>query len=251
MRKKSESDIAILKEAGAILASVLRQLEKALTPGVRGEELDQLARELIKKADAQPSFLGYAPRGQSAYPAALCLSLTDEVVHGLPAERTIPDRGLVKLDLGLEYRERFVDLATTIIVGEVSDRENRLVNTTRAALDEAIGLCRVGHTLGDIGSVISDTVRKSGFRVVQGLSGHAVGFAVHETPLVPNEGRKGEGERLEVGTVLAIEPMATLGNGSIYVKDDGWTVATLDHQPAAHFEHTVAVTKVGPLVLTS
>lgn len=247
---KSPEEIDIMAEGGKRLAAVLRKLEASVRAGMATKELDTLAYDLIASAGCRPSFLHYRPVGATkAYPATLCASLNDVVVHGLPSNRIIRDGDLVKLDLGLVYRGFHVDAARTVPVGNVTPEAQRLIAATRKALDAGIREAKPGHMLGDIGCAIQDVAEKAGYAVAQGLTGHGIGVSLHEDPTVFNFGRRGQGEEIKVGMVVAIEPMINAGGGDIkQLKDDSY--ATRDGSLSAHFENTVAITKKGTHILT-
>ncbi|HEX4104326.1 MAG TPA: type I methionyl aminopeptidase [Candidatus Paceibacterota bacterium] len=254
---KKPEEIKIMAEAGRRLAEVLDHLAAETRAGVKTLQLDRIAYQMIHKLGAKPAFLRYKPAGAArAYPYTLCASLNSVVVHGQPSEYVIQDGDLVKLDLGLSYKGFFVDAARTVGVGAISKEAKRLMGATQDALAVAIGEARVGKTLGDIGAVIEKVARKNKCAVVDGLTGHGIGRALHEDPTVWNVGKKGEGEPLREGMVLAIEPMFAAGAGSgraglkavKQMRDESW--ATVDSSLAAHFEHTVAITAHGPEVLT-
>ncbi len=239
-----------MREGGRRLAAVIQALKEKTEPGVATRQLDRLAYRLIHGAGAKPAFLRYRPAGaRHAYPYTLCISLNDVVVHGQPSGRVIADGDLVKLDLGLVYGGLYVDAAVTVAVGAPGRREEKLVNATKEALKAGIAAARPGSTLGDIGAAIEKTVRKHRFTVAEGLTGHGIGRALHEEPTVWNFGKPGSGAKLVPGMTLAIEPMVAAGGGELrQLLDESW--GTADGSPAAHFEHTIAVTQEGPLVLT-
>jgi methionyl aminopeptidase len=249
---KSAEDIQRLREGGRILAQVLQELKGRAKVGVTPIELDGLARVLVADAGCRPAFLNYAPVGMPPFPAALCVSVNEAVVHGLPNSQPLREGDLVGLDLGLIYRDKYyLDSALTVGVGEISGRAKELIAATEEALMRGIDRARIGGRIGDIGAAIQAHVEGCGFRVVRQLVGHGVGFAVHEPPQVPNFGRAGRGERIREGLVIAIEPMVVEREPAVETAKDGWTVITCDGGQAAHFEHTVAVTAEGPLVLTA
>ena len=252
IKLKSPSDIERLKEGGAILRSVLDQVEQAVVPGVAPTVLDAMATDLIRQQSCEPAFLGFKPRGHTEeYPAALCVSANEAVVHGLPAAEPLLEGAVVGIDLGLIYQDRyFLDSARTVAVGAVSEAAEQLLAVTRRSLELGIEAAKVGNTTGDIGAAIQQYVEGQGYTVIRQLVGHGVGFAVHEPPPVPNYGEVGQGDKLTDGLVIAIEPMVTTGDPSVTEGADGWTVVTASGNPAAHFEHTVAITEAGPQILT-
>jgi methionyl aminopeptidase len=247
---KTSEEIGVMAEGGRRLAAVLARLAEETRAGVTTKSLDRLAYQLIHKSGAKPAFLHYRPAGaQRAYPYSLCASVNSVVVHGQPSEYVIKDGDLIKLDLGLLYKGFYSDAALTVGVGKISKEAKRLMTTTEEALRAAIAETKVGKTLGDIGYVITKGAKKSGYVVAEGLTGHGIGRALHEDPTVWNVGQKGGGEELREGVVLAIEPMFAAGKPALrQLRDESW--ATADGSLSAHFEHTVAVTKNGPLVLT-
>lgn len=248
---KKEQDVVHLQESGRRLSAILHQLVDQVGPGVVTADLDHKARELIRDLGDKPAFLNYRPAGaKSGYPAALCVSINEEIVHGLPGNRQIQNGDVVTLDLGLNHQGYFTDMATTVIVGEATDRVCKLVEATKQALSLGIAAARDGNTTGDIGYAIESFIKPLGFGIIRDLSGHGVGYAVHEDPLVPNYGRAGQGTRLESGMVIAIEPMITLAGEYSVPLDDGFTFATEDGSISAHFEHTILITKDKPIILT-
>lgn len=250
VRLKTARDLAGLRASGHILAELLVSLRGRVAVGVETRALDTFAREFLKKRGARPAFLGYRPEGaRGKFPAAICTSLNDQIVHGVPSAYALCDGDLLKIDIGVEYRGYFTDAAITVPVGKVSRRSARLVRATREALAAALAAAKPGGHLGDLGAAIERTARRAGFRVVKGLTGHGVGFTLHEDPEVYNYGRRGEGMLLRAGLVLAIEPMVSAGSPEIVARPDG-SYATADGSLAAHFEHTVAITERGAEILT-
>jgi len=243
---KTAEEIEILKQGGAILAKVLKQVSKAVKPGISTLELDQLTERLIRENGGKPSFKGY--RG---YPATLCTSINEQVVHGIPrADRILKQGDIIGLDAGTEYKGLFTDMSITVGVSKISRQAKKLIKATRKALDIGIKQIAPGKCIGDIGFAIQKFVESHGFSVVRQLAGHGVGKAVHEDPLVPNYGKQGEGEILKPGMVLALEPMITTGDWRVITLEDGWTVETADGSLSAHFEQTVVVTENGAEILT-
>jgi methionyl aminopeptidase len=247
---KTPAEIEIMAEGGRRLAHILQVLASEVEVGVVTRRLDDIARELIKRADAKPAFLGYRPAGSAkGYPFTLCVSINSTVVHGQPSEYVIKDGDLVKLDLGLKFKGFYLDSAITVGVGRLTREAGKLVSVTREALDIAIAEIAPGKTVGDLGFAVEKFVRKNKFSVVKSLTGHGIGRELHEDPQVLNFGRKGDGEDLEIGMVIAIEPMVAMGSGATeQLKDESFVTA--DGSLAAHWEHTVAITKEGPRVLT-
>ena len=252
IRIKKDNDIVLLKESGRRLATILRQLIKEVKVGVLPRDLDDQARQLIKEFGDKPAFLNYRPRGsQLAYPAALCVSVNDVIVHGIPDKKPIQSGDVVTLDLGLNHRGYFSDMAITVVVDSGNQEVNSLLEITKQALALGIAAAKNGNHVGDIGWAIENYIsQNSDYGIVRDLSGHGVGFAVHEDPAVPNYGQKGQGEKLVPGLVLAIEPMITLGKEETKLLSDGFTFVTLDGSISAHFEHTVLITKDKPIILT-
>lgn len=244
--RKTKEDIRILAKAGSINAFALKQVIKSIKVGVTTLDLEGVAQRTIEARGAEPSFLGY--RG---YKHALCVSINDEVVHGVPSpKRKIKAGDVVGLDLGVKYQNRFTDAAATVVVGKKTDDIRRLVEGTLQSLKEAINLIKPGVKIGDIEFITGKVLSEHKLSPVLDLSGHGVGYNVHEEPSIKSDGMKAKGDELKEGMVLAIEPMATLGQGAIEVLPDGWTIATKDGSIAAHFEHTVVVTKSGSRILT-
>lgn len=250
---KTAEEIEILKEGGRRLSSVLREVSKKVRPGVSTQELEDLARELITKGGDAASFLGYKPRGaKRPFPAAMCVSVNEEIVHGIPNEspKILEEGDIVSLDLGITHQGLITDSAVTVAVGKISDQDRKLMEHTREALMLGIKAARGGGHIGDIGFAIESFARPLGYGLSEGLAGHGVGYKVHEDPFVPNEGQKGRGEKLVPGMVLALEPMLTLGTDRIVLDKDGYTYRTADGSRAAHWEHSIVITDGEPIVLT-
>ncbi|MFA5029651.1 MAG: type I methionyl aminopeptidase [Patescibacteria group bacterium] len=254
VKLKNKQQIATMRQGGKILAQVLALVIKKIKPGVGTEELSVYAEELIKKAGGKPSFKGYrASWAEHAYPSALCLSLNNEVVHGLPVpNRIIKSGDIVGIDCGLEYRGLFTDMAKTVAVGSVGRQIRKLISVTEESLSKGIRQAKAGNKLTDISRAIQDYVEKNGFSVVRQLCGHGVGFSPHEDPQIPNYVDKRFADiKLAVGMTLALEPMVNFGDWPVETLDDGWTVATRDNSLSAHFEHTIAVTERGGEIITT
>jgi methionyl aminopeptidase len=244
---KSAGEIGRIEENGALLAEVLDLLEEAVRPGVSTAELDRLAEDAIRARGGVPSFKGY-----NGFPASICTSLNDEVVHGIPSPRRVLREGdLVSVDVGLFRKGYHADSARTFPVGEVDEVARRLLDVTRTCLEHGIAEVAPGRTLGDVGHAVQMHAEAAGFHVVRELVGHGIGTRLHEDPQVPNYGDPGEGLRLRVGMVLAIEPMVNVGTARVETLEDAWTIRTVDGSLSAHFEHTVAVTPAGCRVLTA
>ncbi len=248
---KTEKQIANIRESGKILGLVLRKLRNVTKVGVSLLDLDKFARELIVEQGGEPAFLGYRPYGaKTAYPATLCTSVNDVIVHGRPTSYVLKSGDVVKLDLGVVYKGGITDAAITVAVGKVDKEAQDLIKVTENSLREAIKFCSPKHTLGDIGYAIEKTVSAKNFLIVEGLTGHGVGEEIHEDPSVYNYGHKGSGMKLQPGMVLAIEPMTAIGTSKIIqLRDDSF--ATADQSMSAHFEHTVLITEKGCEVLTA
>lgn len=243
--RKSKSEIEKMRAAGRIVAAVLKELEAMVCPGITTKELDRAAERLIRDAGAIPTFKGY--RG---FPASICTSVNEEVVHGIPGNRKLKEGDIIGIDCGATYQGYVGDAAVTVPVGRVSPELQRLIEAARAALYAAIEKCRVGNRLGDVSHAVQSYVEPLGYSVVRSYCGHGIGRQMHEDPQVPNYGKPGTGPRLREGLVIAIEPMINMGNYDVEVLSDGWTVVTVDRLPSAHFEHTVAITEDGPQILT-
>jgi len=248
--RKTEEQVKIMREGGAILARIRDDLARAVKVGLSLKELDELAYRLIQEAGAEPAFLGYRPPwAEKAYPASICSSVNEVVVHCIPNERQLREGDVLAIDVAIKYKGWHTDTAITVGVGRVSDLANKLIKVTKECLDLAILECRFGKTLGDVGFVIERHAKKNGFMPVKGLTGHGIGRELHEEPTVYNEGRRGRGLMIEEGMVLAIEPMLSVGGAEVMELPDE-SFATKDGSISAHFEHTVAITHIGPAVLT-
>ena len=243
---KNSLQIKDMKEAGRITGEALLVARENVREGISTYELDKLIREYIERSGAKPSFLGYG-----GFPASACISINDEVIHGIPSKKRILREGdVVKVDVGAFYRGFHGDAARTIPVGKVSDEALKLISVTRNSFFEGVNALRVGGRIGDVGSAIQNTVESNGFSVVKQYIGHGVGRELHESPDVPNFGTAGRGVRLCAGMTLAIEPMVNIGGSDVYQLDDGWTVKTSDGSLSAHYENTVALTSEGVMILT-
>lgn len=244
---KSPREIDLMQRAGQILAEVLDRLPGLVRSGVSTLDIDEEVEAFLRRKGAKPAFKGY--RG---YPATVCASINDEVVHGIPsAHRRLKEGDIIGIDLGCAVEGYFADCATTLAVGDVPPRVQELLDATRESLEHAIDRCRVGTRLSDVSHVVQQHVEARGFSVVRAFVGHGIGRALHEEPQVPNFGEPGRGPILRAGMVLALEPMVTMGSWEVRILEDGWTAVTKDGSLAAHFEHTVAVTEDGPRVLTA
>jgi methionyl aminopeptidase len=249
---KSGREIAKMREAGKIVHAVLDAVEAACVPGTSTLALNRIAERVLTRAGARSAFVGYRGHGQRPYPAVLCTSVNEVVVHGIPRSDVVLREGdIVGIDFAC-FKDRYcADAARTVAVGVVSAPARALLDATQAALASAVGLCVPGARLGDIGAAIQALAESGGHAVVRELVGHGIGRAMHEPPNVPNTGRAGQGLRLTPGLVIAIEPMINTGGAAVRVLDDDWTIVTADGGLSAHFEHTVAVTDDGPQVLTA
>ena len=244
---KSAREIGLMRAGGHILADVVDHLRETVKPGLSTLEIDEDVEAFIRSRGALPAFKGY--RG---FPATVCISINDEVVHGIPsAHRRIKEGDIVGLDLGCIVEGYYADCAFTLAIGDVPPKVQQLLDITRESLDAAIAECRAGRRLSDVSHAVQAHVERHGFSVVRAFVGHGIGRALHEDPQIPNFGDPGRGPQLRPGMVLAIEPMVTMGSWEVKVLDDGWTAVTRDGSLAAHFEHTIAVTDDGPEVLTS
>lgn len=244
--RKSKSEIDKMRRAGRIVAEVLALVESELKPGVSTAHLDRIAETYIRNAGAVPSFKGY-----HGYPASLCISINDEVVHGIPGDRTIRDGQIVSVDAGAIYEGWHGDGARTFVVGAARPEAERLVETCRAAMMAGIAAAQPGNRIGDIAAAVEDVAASAGYGIVRQYVGHGIGTAMHEEPQVPNFRSPSKGMQLVPGICLAIEPMLTLGSHEVETRPDGWTVVTRDGSLAAHFEHTIAITDSGPQILTT
>ena len=242
---KTNREIEIIKANGRILVKTLEFLGEKIKPKVKTKELDRLAEDFIRKQGAYPAFKGY--RG---FPAAICVSIDDEVVHGIPGERVIEEGQVISVDIGVFKDNYYADGAFTFAVGQVSDQAQRLIQITQEALKRGLEFVREGGFLSDISYAIQSFVEKNGFSVVRDLVGHGIGMNMHEEPQIPNFGPPGQGPILKRGMVLAIEPMVNAGSFEIETREDNWTIVTKDGSLSAHFEHTVAVTENGAMILT-
>lgn len=243
---KTPEQIEMMARAGALLAEVLDEVEAAVAPGVTLKELDRLAEGIVRDRGATPSFFGY-----HGFPATLCTSLNDAVVHGIPGAQELKPGDILSFDCGLILDGWHADSARTVGVGEIDPGAQRLMSATAEALEAGIAQCRPGNHLGDVGAAIQKVVDAAGYSIIPVLVGHGIGRSMHEDPQVPNQGVPGEGPQLQQGWVLAVEPMVSAGDPGVKLRPDRWTLVTADGSPAAHFEHTVAVTAGRPRVLTA
>ena len=242
---KSDREIDLMRQAGYMNYLTHEEIKKHIKAGVTTKELDKVAYNFITKNNCVPSFLNY-----EGYPASICTSINDEVVHGIPGNTKLKNGDIISIDVGVGYKNYQSDAARTYIVGDVSDDIKRLVKTTEESLYAGLSAIKAGAHIGDIGANIQEVAESEGFGVIRELVGHGVGTDIHESPDVPNFGKKNTGITLKKGMVIAVEPMITLGKRYVYMEDDDWTIKTDDGLPAAHFEHTVVVTDTGYEILT-
>lgn len=242
---KSKSEIELMKEAGRIVAGAHEAIERAIAPGVTTEELDRIAEDYIIGQNAIPAFKGY-----QGFPASICASINEEVVHGIPGRRRLNDGDIISIDIGAFYEGYCGDAAKTHPVGNVSKDAKRLIEVTRDSFYEGLEYAKEGYRLSDISHAIQSYVEERGYHVVRALVGHGIGQDMHEEPQIPNFGPPGRGPRLREGMTLAIEPMINQGTDEVVFLDDGWTVVAKDGSLSAHYEHTIAITDGQPLLLT-
>lgn len=252
---KTPEEIAILREGGRRLAEILRAVEAAVRPGKTAAELNTLAEKLVAERGDKSAFLNYKPAGaKRPYPASLCVSINDEVVHGIPngTEKILKEGDIVSLDMGLIHKNLFTDMAVTVAVGAVDEVALKLLKVTKEALARGIAAASGGNRVGDISHAIESFIKSAApdFSIVRGLAGHGVGYQVHEDPYVPNYGKKRSGPILKPGMVLAIEPMVNLGSYEVVLAEDGFTYKTADGKRSAHFEHTIVITEGVAEILT-
>lgn len=248
---KNKDQIEKIREGGQILAKVLIKVAKMVKPGISTFELDKYAFDLIKEEGATPAFLNYKPEGAiRAFPASICVSINNEVVHGIPSKsRVLKEGDIISLDLGIKYKGFFTDHAVTVPVGKISKKDEQLLVTTKKSLEIGIWAARGGATTGDIGHAIESFVNRK-YGIVRELAGHGVGVYIHEDPYVPNYGKAGKGQKLVPGMIIAIEPMLNMGGSGIVNAKDDWTIKTADGSRSAHFEHTILITEDDAEILT-
>lgn len=252
---KTKEEIEIIREGGRRLASVLYKVKEKIVPGVSTLELDTYAEKLIREMGDEPAFLNYRPQGaKTPFPATLCVSVNDEVVHGIPkADKILKEGDVIVIDCGVKHKGMFTDMAITVGVGKISDEHKKLLQITEEALMIGIKNAKVGKRVGDIGYAIESFIKKQkrAYGIVEILSGHGVGKYIHEDPYIPNFGQKNTGEKLVEGMVVALEPMINMGTKNVFLsKEDDWTFHTRDGKYSAHFEHTILITKKGGEILT-
>ncbi|MFC1656850.1 type I methionyl aminopeptidase [Patescibacteria group bacterium] len=242
---KTEKEIAILEEGGAHLSKIVGRLSEFVKPGISTLELNILFENEVNKIHAKPSFKNY--RG---YPSAACISINEEVVHGIPNKRILRNNQIISIDVGMIYKGLYTDMAITVGVGDISKPTQHLIDTTQSALYKGIKAAKAGKHLGDISYAIQEVAQNANLGIIRDLTGHGVGYKVHEEPSIPNYGAKNTGPILKPGMVLALEPMFSMGDHQVKVADDGWTVYTKDRSISAHFEHTIVITKQTAKIIT-
>lgn len=242
---KSERELVIIKKAGSIVAEVLNELRRKIKPKIKTIELDRFSERLIKKRGGKPAFKDY-----KGYPANICTSINEVIVHGIPGDRVLREGDIVSVDVGVEIEGYFADAAYTYPVGKIDDDSKRLIEVTKAVLDKALECAHADRRISAISCAIQDFVESNGFNVIRAFVGHGIGSQLHEPPQIPNFGQPNTGPRIEEGMVLAIEPMVSAGGYDVEISKDGWTAVTIDRSRVAHFEHTIAITDNGPEVLT-
>jgi methionyl aminopeptidase len=247
---KTRREIALMREAGRHVGEILQELVLLVQPGITTKELDRFAEKKLLERGLVSSFKGYDPYGLPPYPGVICVSVNEEIVHGIPGSRTIQAGDVVSLDFGISLEGYHGDSAVTVTVGEVDRQRRTLVEVTRESLEKAIAQMQPGHRLSDIGHAVQAHVEPHGFSVVRDFAGHGIGQRMHEPPWIPNYGAPGRGPRLVPGMVFAIEPMVNAGGAEVRILDDEWTAVTADGSTSAHFEHTVLITEAEPEVLT-
>ncbi|MEG0857230.1 MAG: type I methionyl aminopeptidase [Terrisporobacter sp.] len=243
---KSKSEIDIMREAGKIVADTHEVIRKAIIPGITTRELDKIAEENIKKYNAIPSFKGYG-----GFPGSICASINNKVVHGIPGDEIVKEGDIISIDIGAYYKGYHGDSAKTHGVGLISEENRKLIEVAKESFYEGLKFAEVGNRLSDISHTIQAHTEKNGFSIVRSLVGHGIGKDLHESPNIPNYGKLNKGPILQPGMVLAIEPMINQGSHHVYCLGDNWTIVTGDGKNSAHYEHTIAITEDGPLILTS
>jgi methionyl aminopeptidase len=243
---RNSREVELLRKSAQIVVEALELAESRIRPGLKTGDLDAEICEFIRSRGARPAFKGF-----NGYPANICVSIDQQVVHGIPGNRLLKEGEIVSVDIGVELNGYYGDAAKTFHVGDVTKEKERLVRVTKESLTRALEAAREGNRLSDIGFAVQHHVEAAGFSVVRDLVGHGIGTSMHEAPQIPNYGKPGQGLRLKAGMVFAIEPMVNMGNYDVLTEDDGWTVVTRDGKPSAHFEHDIVITKGDPDILTS
>ncbi|MFZ1081195.1 MAG: type I methionyl aminopeptidase [Candidatus Kryptoniota bacterium] len=247
---KTPREIDLMREAGKVAAGILNSVEKYIKPGIATMELDQIAEDYVLSQDAKPAFKGYGFDKRHLFPATICLSIDDQVVHGIPGPRRLEEGQVLSVDVGAVKNGYYGDAAKTFAVGKISEEKKKLMEVTEKALQLGIENAIAGNHVEDISQAVQDYVEQNGFSVVRDLVGHGIGTKLHEDPPVPNYGNRGRGPLLKNGMTLAIEPMVNAGGYKVYTAKDGWTVCTSDGKPSAHFEHTIVINNGKPEILT-
>lgn len=247
---KTERELEDMREAARHVGEILLEVREHIAPGVTTAELDEVAQKSIEARGVRSSFKGYDPHGLPKYPAVLCVSVNEEIVHGIPGPRELADGDIVSLDFGVSVNGYHGDSAVTVPVGKISEETARLLEVTHRSLDDAMEVMRPGGRLSDLGNAIQKRAEGAGFGVVRDFAGHGIGRELHEAPWIPNYGKPGRGPRLDAGMVLAVEPMVTVGDPEVRMLDDEWTAVTADGSLCAHFEHTILITADGGEPLT-
>ncbi len=250
---KTKEELKKMRKAGEIVAVVLAEIEKHIKPGIKTSKLDEIAENLVRKMGGFPAFKGYRPHiyFPREFPATICTSINEEIVHGIPSNRVLKEGDIISVDIGVKVDGFYADAAYTYPVGEISEKAKKLLEVTRNALLKAIAVVKDGVRVGDISFEIQEYAESNGFSVIRDFVGHGIGRNLHEEPQIPNFGVRGKGHELREGMVIAIEPMISAGSHEVEILLDTWTAVTKDRSLAAHFEHTVAVTSDGALILTS
>ena len=242
----SRQELVIMRKAGRVTAAILKKLKGVIKPGMSTKNIEEFCeREISRYPGMEAAFKGFM-----GYPASCCVSINEEIIHGIPSQRKVKEGDLVSVDLGIKYKGLFVDTAYTYTIGKTTPLAKRLVKVTKKSLKAGIKRIKAGKKVGDISSAVQRYVEKNGFSVIRKFVGHGIGRSLHLPPEVPNFGEEGKGEELGVGSVIAVEPMVSAGDFNVDVLDDGWTAKTRDNSLAAHFEHTIAITSEGPWILT-
>ncbi len=247
---KSEKDLEKMRAVGELIATVRETLRGMVEPGITTLELNATAEKMMRDAGAIPTFIGYAPHNMPPFPFAICASVNEQVVHGFSTDTPLKEGDIISMDMAATLDGFVGDTATTVPVGEISDEVAQLVKVTEKCLELAINECRPNNRVGDIGAAVQEYAEKFGYGIVRDYTGHGIGRSMHESPQIPNYGRRGTKEKIRAGFVFALEPMLTLGSEETETLSDGWTVVTKDRKFAAHSEHTVAITTEGPEILT-